>query len=63
MTRNEFLTMKEVANLLRVSTRTIHRYVKAGKITVAFRMNGTGQLRFRAEQVLAEIPGVPANRR
>ncbi len=32
MTEDKFLTIKEVAEILRVSGRSVNRYIKAGKL-------------------------------
>jgi len=47
----DLLTVKEVANLLRVSTLTIKRWGKRGKLP-AIRINSRGDRRYRKESVL-----------
>ncbi len=47
----DLLTVREVADLLRVSTLTIKRWVKRGKIS-AIRINTRGDLRFKKETIL-----------
>ncbi len=53
MDTEPLLTLQEVADRLRVSTRTVHRYIKAGRLTV-LRTPG-GLLRFRAVDVDAAL--------
>ncbi|MEK7111549.1 MAG: helix-turn-helix domain-containing protein [Patescibacteria group bacterium] len=47
----DLLTVKEVAQLLRVSTLTIKRWGKRGKLP-AIRINSRGDRRYRKESVL-----------
>lgn len=47
----DLLTIKEVASLLRVSTLTIKRWGKSGKLP-AIRINSRGDRRYRKEVVL-----------
>ena len=47
----DLLTVREVADLLRVSTLTIKRWVKRGKLS-AIRINTRGDLRFKKDSVL-----------
>lgn len=47
----DLLTVKEVAELLRVSPLTIKRWGKRGKLP-AIRINSRGDRRYRKEQVL-----------
>jgi len=47
----DLLTVREVADLLRVSTLTIKRWGKRGKLP-AIRINSRGDRRYRKEQVL-----------
>lgn len=47
----DLLTVREVADLLRVSTLTIKRWVKRGKLS-AIRINTRGDLRFKKESVM-----------
>lgn len=47
----DLLTVSEVANLLRVSTLTIKRWGKRGKLP-AIRINSRGDRRYKKESVL-----------
>lgn len=47
----DLMTVKEVAELLRVSVLTIKRWGKRGKLT-PIRINSRGDRRYRKEQVL-----------
>ena len=47
----DLLTVSEVANLLRVSTLTIKRWSKRGKLP-AIRINSRGDRRYKKESVL-----------
>lgn len=47
----DLLTVKEVANLLRVSVLTIKRWGKRGKLP-AIRINSRGDRRYKKEAVL-----------
>lgn len=47
----DLLTVREVADLLRVSVLTIKRWGKRGKLP-AIRINSRGDRRYRKEQVL-----------
>ncbi len=47
----ELLTVKEVANILRVSPLTIKRWGKRGKLT-PIRINSRGDRRYKKEAVL-----------
>lgn len=47
----DLLTVREVADLLRVSTLTIKRWVKRGKLS-AIRINTRGDLRFKKESIM-----------
>ena len=47
----DLLTVREVAELLRVSTLTVKRWGKRGKLP-AIRINARGDRRYRKEQVL-----------
>lgn len=47
----DLLTVREVASLLRVSTLTIKRWGKRGKLP-AIRINSRGDRRYRKESVL-----------
>lgn len=47
----DLLTVSEVASLLRVSTLTIKRWGKRGKLP-AIRINSRGDRRYKKEQVL-----------
>lgn len=47
----DLLTIREVANLLRVSTLTVKRWGKKGKLP-AIRINSRGDRRYRKEVVL-----------
>lgn len=47
----DLLTVREVAGLLRVSSLTIKRWGKRGKLP-AIRINSRGDRRYRKEQVL-----------
>ncbi|MBI4137049.1 helix-turn-helix domain-containing protein [Candidatus Roizmanbacteria bacterium] len=47
----DLLTVREVADLLRVSPLTIKRWGKKGKLP-AIRINSRGDRRYRKEQVL-----------
>lgn len=51
MTTREYLTVAEVAELLRVSASTIKRLAKAGKIQGAVQLGV--QWRFKREEVIA----------
>lgn len=50
----DFLTLREVASLLRVSMLTVKRWHKAGKIE-AIRINTRGDRRFKKEVVLQRL--------
>lgn len=47
----ELLTVKEVADLLRVSPQTVKRWDKRGKL-VSIRINARGDRRYRKEAIL-----------
>lgn len=47
----DLLTVKEVANVLRVSTLTIKRWGKRGKL-IPIRINSRGDRRYKKEAVL-----------
>ncbi len=47
----DLLTVREVADILRVSPLTSHRWGKRGKLP-AIRINARGDRRYRKEQVL-----------
>jgi excisionase family DNA binding protein len=47
----DLLTVREVADILRVSTLTIKRWGKRGKLP-AIRINSRGDRRYKKEQVL-----------
>ena len=49
---SRLLTVREVADRLRVEPESVRRWVKEGKLTVAGRTPG-GQLRFNEEDVNA----------
>jgi len=55
----DLLTLKEVSTLLRVSTLTLKRWGKSGKLP-AIRINTRGDRRFRREEVLKILDGVSA---
>jgi excisionase family DNA binding protein len=55
----DLLTVREVAELLRVSPLTIKRWGKKGKLP-AIRINSRGDRRYRKEQVL-RLLGVDAS--
>jgi len=50
----ELLTVKEVANILRVSPLTIKRWGKRGKLT-PIRINSRGDRRYKKEAVLCAL--------
>lgn len=50
----DLLTVREVANILRVSPLTLKRWEKRGKIA-AIRINTRGDRRYRRETILAII--------
>ena len=52
----DLLTIREVANLLRVSTLTVKRWGKKGKLP-AIRINSRGDRRYR-KQVILHLLGV-----
>lgn len=58
-TMPDLLTVREVAELLRVSPLTIKRWGKKGKLP-AIRINSRGDRRYRKEQVLSLL-GVQTN--
>ncbi len=53
----DLLTLKEVSQLLRVSTLTLKRWGKSGKLP-AIRINSRGDRRFKREEVLKILEGV-----
>lgn len=57
----DLLTIKEVAQLLRVSPLTIKRWGKSGKLP-AIRINSRGDRRYRKEVVL-RLLGIEKNER
>ena len=56
----DLLTVKEVAEILRVSPLTIKRWGKRGKLP-AIRINSRGDRRYRKEQVLWVLGINPAS--
>ncbi|MFO0704109.1 MAG: helix-turn-helix domain-containing protein [Patescibacteria group bacterium] len=52
----DLLTLKEVSTLLRVSTLTLKRWGKSGKLP-AIRINSRGDRRFKKEEVLKILGG------
>lgn len=57
----DLLTVSEVANLLRVSTLTIKRWGKRGKLP-AIRINSRGDRRYKKESVLWMLGINPVNK-
>ena len=55
----DLLTLKEVSQVLRVSTLTLKRWGKSGKLP-AIRINTRGDRRFKREEVLKILDGVQA---
>jgi excisionase family DNA binding protein len=55
----DLLTLKEVSQLLRVSTLTLKRWGKSNKLP-AIRINSRGDRRFKREEVLKILDGVQA---
>ncbi|HNQ31286.1 MAG TPA: helix-turn-helix domain-containing protein [Candidatus Woesebacteria bacterium] len=53
----DLLTLREVSQLLRVSTLTLKRWGKSGKLP-AIRINSRGDRRFKREVVLKILEGV-----
>ncbi len=53
----DLMTLKEVSQLLRVSTLTLKRWGKSGKLP-AIRINTRGDRRFKKEEVLKIIGGL-----
>lgn len=53
----DLMTLKEVSQLLRVSTLTLKRWGKSGKLP-AIRINSRGDRRFKREEVLKILDGV-----
>lgn len=58
----DLLTVREVAELLRVSTLTIKRWGKRGKLP-AIRINSRGDRRYKKEQVLWVLGIDPNNQK
>lgn len=54
----DLLTLKEVSQLLRVSTLTLKRWGKSGKLP-AIRINSRGDRRFKKEEILKLLGGPP----
>lgn len=52
----DLLTLREVSQLLRVSTLTLKRWGKSGKLP-AIRINSRGDRRFLREEVLKVLSG------
>jgi excisionase family DNA binding protein len=52
----DLMTLKEVSNLLRVSTLTLKRWGKNGKLP-AIRINSRGDRRFKKDEVLKILEG------
>ena len=52
----DLLTLREVSQVLRVSTRTLKRWGKSGKLP-AIRINTRGDRRFKREEVLKVLGG------
>lgn len=52
----DLLTLREVSQLLRVSTLTLKRWGKSGKLP-AIRINSRGDRRFKREEVLKVLNG------
>jgi excisionase family DNA binding protein len=50
----ELLTTAELANELRLSRKTIYRYIRDGKITPEYTLPG-GEHRFRLESVVEQL--------
>lgn len=55
-----FLTIRESASLLALSTRTIHRYIAEGKLK-AYRVAGEKTIRIKREDLEALLQPVTSN--